>query len=456
MNKLGDHAVVLGAGMSGLLAARVLSDWYDKVIIVERDVLPAAGDNRRGVPQGRHVHVLLASGATILDELFPGILRGMVADGVPAVNDFAQFHAIFGGHRMCGAPKTMVETAYQPSRAYLEGAVRALVRALPNVEIIHESEAIGLVTTPYRDRVTGVDILSVAPGARLETLPADVVVDCTGRTGRTPAWLTDLGYDRPVEDTLDVDIKYASRRYRLRQGALGRHKLVFNATHPRQPRGMGMVAEEHDRWALSLIGYRGHHPPVDPDEFLAFAETVAPPEALAAIRDAEPLGDVAVHRHPTSLRRRYERLRRFPKGLLVFGDAICSFNPVYGQGMSVAAMQAVALRDCLAQGDKDLARRFFRAAAKVVDVAWRLAVGGDRAMPQVHGSLSVPAVVMNRYVERLLSAAEADQVVLEQFLRVSGLVDPPVRLMRPSIMLRVLSGDRRRRLEHQAKLSEEN
>jgi flavin-dependent dehydrogenase len=324
--------------------------------------------------------------------------------------------------------------------------VRARVLALPTVEVVDRCEVVGLVATAAQDRVTGVRILHGGDGAE-ETLDADLVLDATGRGGRATAWLAAIGYDLPPEERLPVHVKYATRHLRLRPGALPGHKFVAVGAEPDRPTGFVLVAEEQDRWVLTLIGYDGHHPPADPEGFLAFVKTVAPPDVFDAVCDAEPLDDVVTYRFPANLRRRYERLRRFPSGLLVFGDALCSSNPAYALGMSVAALQAVALRDSLARDDGDLARRFFRAAAKPIDMAWQLTVGSDLALPQVQGPRPLPIRVINAYVNRVLIAAERDRAVAEQFLRVASLQDPATRLFRPSTARRVLLGNLRRRPE---------
>jgi 2-polyprenyl-6-methoxyphenol hydroxylase-like FAD-dependent oxidoreductase len=198
---------------------------------------------------------------------------------------------------------------------------------------------------------------------------------------------------------------------------------------------MALLGYENDTWMLTAFGVAGAEPPRELPDIVAFVGALTPPHVSDALRDGEPIGEVCRFRYPESRWRRYDKLRRFPDGLLVLGDAICSFNPTYGQGMTVAALQAQALRQCLAEGTSHLARRFFRAAAGPIGVAWQFSVGGDLALPEVEGPRSLSTRLTNKYVERLQTAAESDLDIAEQFTRVIGLIDPPSRLMRPKMLM---------------------
>jgi 2-polyprenyl-6-methoxyphenol hydroxylase-like FAD-dependent oxidoreductase len=438
MDNRREHAIVLGASMAGLLAARVLADEFERVTVVERDRLPETADNRRGVPQGRHAHTLLPGGANIAEELFPGLLTELVESGAPELNDYTRLRFLPDGvHRI--TPSVVVEPIHQPSRPLLEAAVRSRLRALANVEIMDNCAFVRLVTSGTR--VTGASVMGHEATVE-QVLTADLVVDATGRGSRTPVWLEELGYGRPAEDEVVVDVRYASRLVRLEPGAVPELLTLIGPT-PQLPGVLALFAYENDTWLFTVSGYAGHHPALDYQSMVDFAARIAPSHVVAALRNAEPLSDVSTFRFRANLRRRYDRMRRFPQGLLVLGDAMCSFNPIYGQGMSVAAKQAVALRECLRRGDERLARRFFRMAAKPIDVAWGMAVGADLALPQVEGPRPMAVRLVNAYVHRVLVAAEHDPVVAARFLRVSAFVDKPPRLMTPSIIARVVAGNRR-------------
>jgi 2-polyprenyl-6-methoxyphenol hydroxylase-like FAD-dependent oxidoreductase len=438
-NPRGDHAVVLGAGMAGLLAARVLTETYPRVTVVDRDAMPAIGQHRRGVPQGRHLHVLHPRGAQVLDELFPGLLEQMTAHGAVRGDTTGTARWQLSGHRF--RQENSGISGILASRPFLEGHVRAVLGELPGVTLVPGHDIVGLVATDDRRRVTGIRLATHRAAASTRTLPADLVMDATGRGSRTPRWLAELDYPTPTEDRLDIGLGYASRTYRLRPGALGAdHGIVTGAT-PSVPRGGVLAAIEGDRYILTLSGILGDYPPIDPAEFEAFAATLVFPDITQALQGAQPLDDPVAIRFPASVRRRYERLRRFPQQLLVTGDAVCSFNPVYGQGMTVAALDALALRSLLA-GDASQPRRYFQAIARLIDVAWDMAVGGDLAFPQVPGPRPAKVRLVNAYLARLQAAAASDASLATAFIRVVGMLDRPETLLRLDRVIRVLRAPR--------------
>ncbi|MDQ1421988.1 MAG: hypothetical protein QOJ52_3950 [Acidimicrobiaceae bacterium] len=446
---LGERAIVLGASMGGLLAARVLADFFQTVTVIERDELPDDPVNRRGVPQGRHVHALLARGAHILEEFFPGILNELVADGAPVWDDgeLSRVYMSYGGHLVLRSGKVVGDhtalALYMPSRPLLECHVRQRLQKLENVTIHGGQDVAELTASADRNRITGVRVVNRDGGAQQE-LTADLVIDAMGRGAHTPALLEDLGYGRPVEDHVVMHTTYVSQQLRIPPGTL-KELLCLISPAPGRPTGMFLFGYEHDTWIFTVFGMVGHEPPRDLASMLSFAADYAPPHLLAAVRSGEPLGPVMQHRMPSSQWRRYDKMRRLPDGLLVSGDAICSFNPIYGQGMSVAALDAVALRDSLRRGVTDLPRRYFRAAAKAISVAWQTGATSDLAFPEVEGRRTPSMRVTNRFVDSVLTACESDPVVGVQFFRVSGLVDPPTRLLRPAFLYRVAAANLGRR-----------
>ncbi len=436
MARIGEHAVVLGASMAGLLSARVLADHFDRVTLVDRDAMPEIGGNRRGVPQGRHLHGLHPRGREILEELFPGITAQLVAAGAPTGDVLGNLRWQLAGHRF-RQPKIGLVGLFG-TRPFLEGHVRARVRALPGVRFAERTDVLGLVATADGARVTGVRVQRNDGPAHAEELPADLVVDATGRGSRTPRWLAAMGYGRPAEDRVEIDLGYATRHYRLAPGALGRDLAVLTTPSPRCPRGAMLAAMEGGRYTLTAWGIRGDHPPTDPDGFEDFVSTLVFPDIAQAIRDAEPLDDPVAFRFPVMVRQRYERLPAFPERFLVIGDAICSFDPVYGQGMTVAAAEAITLRNLLAAGSIPSGRRYFRALTPVIDVPWDIAVGGDLAYPSVPGKRSTKIRLLNAYLARLQAAAVTDASLAGAFVRVVGMVNRPEGLLRPDRLLRVL------------------
>jgi 2-polyprenyl-6-methoxyphenol hydroxylase-like FAD-dependent oxidoreductase len=429
------RAVVLGAGMAGLLAANALAEHYDRVVIVERDRLPDTAENRRGAAQGRHAHALLACGQRLLETMFPSLTDEIAATGARTGDVLEVSRLYFSGHRLL--PSTSGLTVISASRALLEHHVRTRVLARPEVDVIDDCDVAGLVATSAVDRIHGVRLLRRADSSAEETLCADLVVDATGRSSRTPAWLAELGFDPPDEDRVVVDVAYATRRYRMGADALAGDLAIINAPTPDSPRMGGLGLLEDDTGMLTLAGMCGDRPPLDPDGFEDFARSLAFGDIAAAITGAEPLDDPVPHRFPASTWRRYDTLD-LPDGFTVIGDGICSLNPIYGQGMTIAALEADALGRHLTRHGHIRPRRFQRRVARIIRPAWQMATGADLRFPHVEGHRTRSQKLLGAYVERLHAAAAHDPILSRAFVRVSGLVDPPSALMRPSVLHRVL------------------
>jgi 2-polyprenyl-6-methoxyphenol hydroxylase-like FAD-dependent oxidoreductase len=442
------RAVVLGASLAGLLTARVLCERFGEVVLLERDELPDRPAPRKGTPHAVHPHGLLARGCQILESLFPGFSDALIEQGaVPG--DVAKDVAIDANRRRFAQGESGL-MALAVSRLAIEAELRRRVRALPGIRMVTNVDVLAPVHDSSIGRVTAVRYRPRG-GARDEhLLPAALVVDCTGRGSRSPGWLRDWGYDQVPEERVVIGLCYTSAYFRRDAGVRPPLAAIIGTATPELPRPYALIAQEPGedggaRWVATVGGYAGDHVEPTLEAMRDRACAVGISEIASLAERGETIGPVIRYGFPHSQRRRYERLQRFPRGYLLLGDALASFNPIYGQGMTAAACQAVALDAALAGGEDGAAKRFFRAAARVIDAPWQLAVGGDLALPAVPGPRPLAVRIINAYVARLQRAAEHDARVALAFIRVIHLIAAPASLFAPQVFLRVMfAGDRRR------------
>jgi 2-polyprenyl-6-methoxyphenol hydroxylase-like FAD-dependent oxidoreductase len=433
---LGTHAVVVGASVAGLLAARVLADQVDRVTVLEQRPPPGPGVSL--APQGRFPHVVLGSGAIELERLLPGFAAELAARGAQ-VGTPSSGRWWNGGYRATGGPAARERAMTVPlaSRGLIETLLRERVAATPGIELGYGVKVAGLAGSARR--VTGVRLGTGAEGAGLA---ADLVVDASGRQSPLVGWLEALGVAPPTVEQVAVDLTYAVTFVEPPAWPLGPGitYAVSQNLPPEWPRFGLALAVEGGRWAVLVGGYHGDRPPVDPDGFRAFAASLPAPDLTQVLAAAPAVGAIHTYRFRSSQRRRFERLRRLPAGLVPLGDTICSFNPLYGQGMSVAALQARALDRLLARyGPRDLPpRAAVRAFARVVDNPWQIAAGADFAYPETTGPRPPGGALVAGYLDRVLAATTADYTVNLAMSRVQHLLAAPSSLFRPPTVVRVL------------------
>ncbi len=435
---VGEHAVVIGGSIAGLLAARALARRYRTVTILERDALPDPASARKGVPQGRHAHVLVQGGRDALGRLFAGSGLDLARAGAvrtDAGRDLKWFQF--------GVWKKRFESgllAHWCDRPRFEHALRERVAGAANIRLLMEHRVTGFVTAGGGAEIGGV---RVRAGDEEGEIRADLVVDASGSGSRTPRRLEELGYPRVREDVVEVDVGYASRV--CRRPAHLDHDWTVLAIYPKPPasRRAGVLYPlDGERCLVTLIGWVGDHPPGDEASFLEFARSLPQEELHAWLRGAEPLSPIRRHLFPASRWRRFERMRHWPERFIVVGDAVCGFNPVYGQGMTVGALDAVALARALERpgGSRvpGFARRLQRELARHRTTPWLLAAASDFRFPQVTGRRPFGLGLLNWYTRGVLEIAGESARAHLAFLEVLGFRAPPAALVRPAVALGVL------------------
>lgn len=441
------RAIVLGASMAGLAAARVLASHFDEVLLIERDELTDSATPRKGVPQGRQLHGLLLRGAQAFEALFPGIIQSLRDKGAIEVD----FSADLRWHHF-GVDKIRFPSGVcvlMMSRPFFEQEVRRRIVEIPNIRVLSQHDVTGLVASADRHRITGVTVHRRDVGSEPEVLTADLVADASGRGSLTPKWLAALGLPGPQESKVRVDVVYATRIYKQPDPEhLPSYKSLYVIGKPPQGKRLGIIAPiEGGRWVTLTAGMLGDHPPADPEGYLEYAKGLPLDDMYRLLRHAEPESDVALYKFPSYQRRHYERLSELPDGLVILGDAHCSFNPIYGQGMTTAVLGAQALGTCLsdhlARTDGSLlgvSRKYQELLAELVDVPWMMATGEDFRYPEVEAERPLGYPILAWMMGRLHHAVAHDRVLAKQFLLAMHMMQPPTSLFAPRFLWRILAG----------------
>jgi len=439
-NPILKQAVVIGAGMGGLAAAKAIAAHFEKVIVFDRDALLDGPAPRPGTPQARHTHNLLAGGCRALESLFPGIELNLVEAGAVRMRmrRDMRFEVPGFGHL---PQRDFGFDQFALSRPSLERVCRRRVEREPNIEFRPRMRVTELIASPDNRGVAGVrfEDTSGTPGS----LAADLVVDASGRASPTLHFLEAIGSAKPPTIEIGIDQAYATAIFEKPEDAPTDWLFVLHVPTPPGSSRLGIIAPmEGRRWSVSLCVNHGEAPPADIDGFMAFAKSFRMPTIYNAIRGAKRVGDIARFGMPCSVRRAFDNLDRFPRGLVPLGDSVCRFPPVQGQGMSVAAQECCVLASLLESrrglGDPldRLAEAFLAEIQPLLETPWAVAMA-DLVYPQTRGERPSDFEKKLQYMHALMRLtaedAETDKILAE----VRSLLKPPSALREPELASRV-------------------
>jgi 2-polyprenyl-6-methoxyphenol hydroxylase-like FAD-dependent oxidoreductase len=442
------HAIVIGGSIAGLLAARVLTEHFETVTLIERDRFPDGPEARSGVPQAQQGHALLKKGQEILEQLFPGIQDELVSGGATLVDMAAQpWFTPAGWGVQFESDLKMVSC----SRNFLEWKIRQRVLELPNIKTLQATDVKGLLPNTDGTAIQGVVLCDRFGTDGIDHTPqhlfADLVVDASGRRSMAPQWLDELGYPMPKETVINAHLGYASRIYKLSPQLAKDWQVLFLQTAPPHRTSGGIIFPiEGDRVLVGMVGGDHQYPSANEAEFLAFTQKLPSLLLWQTLQAAEPISPIYCHRGTENRLRHYEKLSRWPEGFVILGDAVCAFNPVYGQGMTIAAMGAMTLdqhlkEQALKQPDGSfvgMAHRFQKALAKLNETPWSLATSQDyRYRTTKGGAPSTVTRFMHRYMDLVSEVATYHIPTRRTLMKVFNLVQSPKSIFAPRVLLRL-------------------
>jgi 2-polyprenyl-6-methoxyphenol hydroxylase-like FAD-dependent oxidoreductase len=434
------HAIVIGGSMAGMCAARILADHFETVTIVDRDHFPDGAFERAGVPQSRHVHVLLARGRQELERLFPGFEQTVLSRGA-LDTDFGWDFAALRKNGWAPREKQGIKLLHG-SRVLLEAVVRELLRKHGNVGFVEATRITGLIVDDGRSRVLGVKTISGDNRATTGELLANLVVDASGRSSKAPNWLEEIGFPAPEEIIVDSHSGYASRWFQAPSPELRPKEWWWKAAwiDPKigeNPFAGVLFPVENNRWVVSIAGVGKNYPPSDEDAYMAALTRLRSPLIAEAVKHATPISPVYSHRSFANRWRRYDKWSVNLGGFVALGDSACAFNPVYGQGMTTGALSALALRDTIVKLGLDhpgLPGKFHAAQAKLQKAPWGMATGADFAVPEVDGYQPISNRIFDPLFRLIMEYSADDPIVRMKVGKVIHMLRPPSDLVAPALL----------------------
>jgi 2-polyprenyl-6-methoxyphenol hydroxylase-like FAD-dependent oxidoreductase len=450
----GNQAIVMGGSIAGLMAARVLADHFERVTVIEKDKLPETPQIRKGVPQSGMLHALWKKGETIMAMYFPGLFAELEAEGATRVDMGSEVAFVANGTLRPKIKDTGL-TMYSMTRVLLEFKIRERVKAISNVRFLDETEIKGFLTNQTNTQITGVQI---SRQSETLSLHADLVIDATGRGSRTPQWLETLGYQRVPEEHVKMHVGYACRLYDQPENLQNDWRLIITFPRPPFEKRIGyLFPVENNQWSVALSGTLKDYPSGEDEGFRDFLKNLPSPMMYEALKKATPTGPILTHKLPSNQWRHYEKMAFLPDGLLITGDAVCSFNPIYGQGMSVSALDALTLDNLLQQQARSkgkanltgLTKKFQKQIAKNIKGPWLVAISEDLRYPETEGKRTGFIKFLKWYTGRVQFLANRDKYAAEKFLRVIGMASAPTSLMTPRLALKVFTMPKPKTKSHQ-------
>lgn len=445
----GSHAIVIGGSMAGMLAGRVLADYFDRITIIEKDHYPDKPSSRKSVPQALHLHNMVNQGWEILEKLFPDLGGELVEHGATVIEwpaDLLWLGRTGWSPRFYAGIQT-----YSCQRHLMEWCIQRRMAGSKRVQFIEGCKVTDVVWNESRTAIVGVKYTGADQESGDETvIHGDIVVDASGRMSQTPKWFQENGFGVPREEIIKAHVGYSTRYYTVPEERLPDWKVLLEQSRPPHlNRAAGLFRVDGGQWVLTLVGMgNDNHPPTEESGFMEFMQSLPSPVLYNFIKEAQPVSPIYGYKVPKNRLFHYEELSRWPERFMLLGDAVCLFNPVYGHGISVVAQSVMAMDKCLREQRKrrpdgnlsGLGKRFQQSLAKVLTIPWMFTAGEDLRYPTTEGgNRDLFTQMMHWYIDGVMMYALENPSAHRTLIQVMHLIEEPSVFLRPDIMINAVA-----------------